>query len=141
MKKFTKILVTMLIILSMLGCSNNHERKVYHEKGSKNYSYQDEDLIWHYFVYNQLLGSYAESTSTTSPISLDNSTVSYESVQETTTETSMSESSGEDVGGSESSSESSSESDSGGMSESSGSDAGGSDSSGGDSGGGDGGGE
>lgn len=136
MKKFTKILVTMLIILSMMACSNSHERKIYHEKGTKNYSYQDDDLIWHYFIYNQILGTYQETTSTETPVSLDNSTVSYESVQEST-QSEMSESTGEDVGGSESSS---SDSDSGGMSESSGSDVGGSDSGGGDSGGGDGGG-
>ncbi len=130
----------MLIILSISSCNNQHERKVYHEKGSKNYSYQDDDLIWHYFVYSQLLGNYQETTSTESPVSMGNYTVSYESTQESSNETGMSESTGEDVGGSESTSESSSDSDSGGMSESSGSDAGGSDSGSSDGGGGDGGG-
>ncbi len=138
MRKFTKILVTMLIILSTLGCNNRQERKIYHEKDSKNYSYQDDDLLWHYFIYNHLLGTYQETTSAEPAISLDNTTVSYESVQEST-QSEMTESTGEDVGGSESSYDSDS-SDSSGMSESSGSDAGGFDGGGGDYGGGDGGG-
>lgn len=141
-----KALILFFSMLFMLSCANPHqkaERKPYHAlKDTVGYAYQDDDLLWHLFIYNEMSGLYDYQSTTTAP-SVSTEMYSFEASHETVSnfsdavESGMTESVGEDVGGFDADADAT-DGDSG-MSESSGEDAGGSDS-GSDAGGSDGGG-
>lgn len=126
----TRIILFISILFMLTSCVQE-KHKLY--KTDNGYCYQDDNLIWHIFIYNTLTDTYYETETSTAP-SYDSSTTYSSSDVGISTE--MAEATGEDTGGTDSENDV----DGSGMSESEGSDTGGSDSSG-DSGGSDGGGD
>lgn len=144
-----KAIILFISMFLVLSCQQPTKQREYHplEKES-GYAYQDEDLLWHLFIYNELTGLYDYSTTSSAPY-YSPETVSFDPSAETVSnfdqavENGMTETTGEDTGGFDEGADSATEADSG-MGEDSGSDTGGSDSGsdggGSDGGGGDGGG-
>lgn len=143
----TKIMTRIILLISILffavGCNNSPNHKEYHKlKNGNGYTYQDDDLLWHLYMYDASTGQYQYSTTNVAPVAYETTTSDFTPSSETVSNFSespaaseMAEANGTDEGGSSDSNSS----DGSGMSEDGGSDTGGSDS-GGDSGGGDGGG-
>lgn len=121
-------IILLISIFCLFSCVENHKNKEYHKLTDKQgYCYQDDNLLWHLYYFNELTGQYDYTSSTSAPsydLTVDNTfSPSAESVSNYS-ESSMAESTGEATGGSDAS-----EADaSGGMSESSGESTGGSDS-------------
>lgn len=138
-----RIILLISILFLLVGCDFTPNKEYHKLKDGKGYCYQDDDLIWHLYAYDQLTGQYQYTTSTVTPTYDSEIATDFTPTSESVSNFSespdygMSESTGTDTGGSSESNDS----DGGGMSENSGSDSGGSDGGGSDSGGDGGGGE
>jgi len=132
-----RAIILFISLLFLVSCQQPKKERVYHKlQGTEGYAYQDDDLLWHLYVYDVLTGQYTYSTTST-PIVVDSSPSSFEPSATTVSNydeaaSDMSETTGEATGGSDTSEPDNS----GGMSESDGSSEGGSDSGSSDGGGG-----